>query len=94
MSKNDDTHGPGHNSIDPSAAARLKSFVARVEKLNDERDMLTQDIKEVYAEAKNAGYDAKIIKKIVAERAKDLAKLKEEKALLDTYKAALQMELF
>ena len=89
-----ETPGPGHNSIDPAAAARLKSFVQRIEKLNDERDMLTQDIKEVYAEAKGAGYDAKIIKKIVAERAKDLAKLKEERALIDTYKAALQMELF
>jgi len=65
--------------------------VERIEKLEDDRSILAEDIKDIYLEAKSSGYDPKIIKKLVALRKKDPSKLAEEEALLDTYKAALGM---
>lgn len=70
---------------------QLQAVVERIEKLEDERAILAEDIKDVYLEAKGNGFDPKIIKKLVAPRKKDPSKLAEEEALLDTYKAALGM---
>jgi uncharacterized protein (UPF0335 family) len=70
---------------------QLQSVVERIEKLEDERAILAEDIKDVYLEAKGNGFDPKIIKKLVALRKKDPSKVAEEEALLDTYKAALGM---
>ena len=70
---------------------QLQAIVERIEKLEDERSILAEDIKDIYLEAKSSGYDPKIIKKLVALRKKDPSKLAEEEALLDTYKAALGM---
>lgn len=70
---------------------QLQQIISRIEKLEDEKSALALDIKEVYAEAKSMGFDPKIIRKVVSIRAKDAAKLAEEEALLDTYKAALGM---
>jgi len=70
---------------------QLQSVVERIEKLEDERAILAEDIKDVYVEAKGNGFDPKIIKKLVALRKKDPSKVAEEEALLDTYKAALGM---
>ncbi len=70
---------------------QLQSVVERIEKLEDERSILAEDIKDVYLEAKGNGFDPKIIKKLVALRKKDPSKVAEEEALLDTYKAALGM---
>ena len=70
---------------------RLESFIQRIERLNEEKDTITADIKEVYAEAKSSGYDDKIMRKIIAERKKDEADRIEEQMLLEAYKNALGM---
>jgi uncharacterized protein (UPF0335 family) len=70
---------------------QLLSFIQRIEKLEDEKSALSLDIKEIYSEAKSTGFDPKIIRKVISIRAKDAAKVAEEEALLDTYKAALGM---
>jgi len=70
---------------------QLQQLIQRIEKLEDEKSALMLDIKEVYSEAKSMGFDPKIIKKVVAIRAKDAAKVAEEQALLDTYMNALGM---
>lgn len=70
---------------------RLESFIQRIERLNEEKDNITTDIKEVYAEAKSSGYDDKIMRKIIAERKKDDADRQEEAYLLDAYRNALGM---
>ena len=70
---------------------RLESFIQRIERLNEEKDNITADIKEVYAEAKSSGYDDKIMRKIIAERKKDEADRQEEQLLLELYRNALGM---
>ena len=70
---------------------QLQQLIQRIEKLEDEKSTLMLDIKEIYSEAKSLGFDPKIIKKVVAIRAKDAAKVAEELALLDTYMNALGM---
>lgn len=70
---------------------QLQQLIQRIEKLEDEKSALMLDIKEIYSEAKSLGFDPKIIKKVVAIRAKDAAKVAEEQALLDTYMTALGM---
>jgi uncharacterized protein (UPF0335 family) len=82
----------GHNS--GVNASHLRAFIERIERLEEEKRALGDDIKEVYAEAKGSGYDAKTMRKIVAMRKKDLEKLKEEQVLLDLYGSALGMEIF
>lgn len=81
-------------SIDNESATYLRNLISRIERLSDERDEVALDIKEVYAEAKGRGFDVKAIKKIINIRKKDMAKLREEQAMLETYANALQMELF
>ena len=76
----------GHNSID---GGHLKSFFERIERLEEEKKAISDDIKEVYAEAKGTGYDPKIMRKIVAIRKQDANKRAEEEALLDCYLSAL-----
>ena len=70
---------------------QLQQIISRIEKLEDEKSAISLDIKEVYGEAKSMGFDPKIIRKVVSNRAKDAAKRAEEEALLDTYMAALGM---
>lgn len=70
---------------------QLESFIQRIERLNEEKDNITADIKEVYAEAKSSGYDDKIMRKIIAERKKDEADRQEEQLLLELYRNALGM---
>jgi len=74
------------------AADILKSFVERIEKLEEEKAALAGDIKEVYAEAKGNGFDTKALRKIVAIRRRDYAERKEEAAILDLYMQALGMQ--
>ena len=70
---------------------RLKSFLERVEKLTEERKAISDDIRDVYSEAKGVGYDVATIRAIVRLRAMDSADRAEREALLDTYKHALGM---
>ena len=73
------------------AAERLKSFIERIERLEEEKRALAEDIKEVYSEAKGAGFDTKTIRQIIKIRRIDEEDLDEQEALLDTYKRALGM---
>jgi uncharacterized protein (UPF0335 family) len=76
----------------PVSAERLKSFIERIEKLEEERKAIGGDVKDVYSEAKGVGYDVATMRKIVALRAKDAADVAEQDTLLDVYKHALGME--
>jgi uncharacterized protein (UPF0335 family) len=67
----------------------LKAFIERIERLEEEKGQIADDIKAVYAEAKGNGYDAKIMRRIVARRKKDADKVREEEEILDLYLAAL-----
>ncbi len=71
------------------AAQRLRSFVERVERLEEEKAALAADIREVYAEAKGDGFDVKTMRQIVRLRKLDSSDRAEQEALLDLYKAAL-----
>ena len=73
------------------AGERLKSFIERIERLEEERRALSGDIKEVYAEAKGTGFEPKIMRQIVKIRKRDKEELDEEESLLDLYKRALGM---
>jgi uncharacterized protein (UPF0335 family) len=79
--------GPGHNS--GLAADRLKSLIERVERLEEEKRALSSDIKDIYTEAKSAGFDTKVLRRLVRERRRDPAELEEEETLRDTYRVAL-----
>ncbi len=78
------------NSIDGS---ELKSFVERVERLNDDISGFQDDRKAVFAEAKARGFDPAILKKIIRIRKRDKAELDEEQALLEIYQRALGMDV-
>jgi len=71
------------------AADRLKSFIERIERLEEEKKNLTADIREVYAEAKSSGFDTKTMRKVVALRKLDTSERQEQEALLETYLRAL-----
>ena len=68
---------------------RLKAFIERIERLEEEKTALMEDIKEIYAEAKSTGFDTKTIRKVVALRKMDAEKRREAEDLLDIYKAAI-----
>jgi uncharacterized protein (UPF0335 family) len=74
---------------DPVAGDQLKSIVERIERLEEEKKTISDDIKEVYAEAKGTGYDVKVLRKVVALRKRDLDERKEEEAILDLYLQAV-----
>jgi uncharacterized protein (UPF0335 family) len=85
--------GAGHNSSDAGAVARdqLRSFVERIERLEEERKTIGDDIKDVYGEAKANGYDTKVLRKVIAIRKMDQNDRLEQEAILDTYLHALGM---
>lgn len=70
---------------------RLKSFIERVERLEEEKKSLGEDIRDVYSEAKATGFEPKIMRKIVSLRKANLEKRREEQELLDLYMAAIGM---
>ncbi|HUI33915.1 MAG TPA: DUF2312 domain-containing protein [Stellaceae bacterium] len=73
------------------AGDRLKSFIERIERLEEERRALGADIKEVYAEAKGTGFDTKIMRQVIRLRRMDKDDLDEQETLLDVYRRALGM---
>ncbi len=70
---------------------QIKALVERIEKLEEEKAAIAQDIKDVFAEAKGNGFDTKILKQVIALRKKDASKRAEEQALLSVYMDALGM---
>ncbi len=74
------------------AAGQLRSIIERIERLEEEKSTIADDIKDVYAEAKGTGFDTKAIRTIIRQRKQDEAERQEEESILDLYKAALGME--
>lgn len=74
------------------AADRLKSFIERIERLEEEKAALTADVREVYAEAKSTGFDTKIMRQIIRLRRMDKADRQEQQELLELYKRALDID--
>lgn len=77
----------------PAGVARdqLRAIIERIEKLEEEKQAIADDIKEVYAEAKSNGYDTKTLRQVVRLRKQDSAERQEQEALLDLYLHALGM---
>lgn len=75
----------------PKTNGQLKGIIERIERLEDDKKVISNDIKEVYAEAKANGFDTKIIRKVIALRKKEAAQREEEAALIDVYMGALGM---
>lgn len=73
------------------AAGQLRSFVERIEHLEEEKKGIADDIRDVYAEAKGNGFDTKILRRVISLRKKDSAERQEEEAILDLYLHALGM---
>jgi uncharacterized protein (UPF0335 family) len=83
----DENPGVGHNS--QIASDRLISLIERIENLNDEKKALSSDIKDIFAEAKSAGFDVKTMREIIKLRAMDDAEREEREHLRDLYLKAL-----
>ena len=73
------------------AADQLRAFIERIERLEEEKKVISDDIKDVYAEAKGTGFDAKILRKLISLRKKQPQEREEEEAILDLYMQALGM---
>jgi uncharacterized protein (UPF0335 family) len=73
------------------AGDRLKSFIERVERLEEEKHALAEDIKQVYAEAKSTGFDTRIMRQLVKLRRMDKDDLDEQEVLLDVYRRGIGM---
>lgn len=90
--------GIGHNSNDTVeasqtvAAGQLRAFIERIERLEEDKQTVAEDIREVYAEAKGTGFDVKAIRALIRARKQDQAKRAEFMAILDLYASALGME--
>jgi uncharacterized protein (UPF0335 family) len=82
---------PGDTDVGGIAADRLRSIVERIERLEEERKALGGDIKDIYAEAKSAGFDVKVVRQIISIRRKEPAEVEEQETLLDLYRRALGM---
>lgn len=73
------------------ATDRLRSFIERIERLEEERTGISSDIRDVFAEAKSAGFDTKIMKSVIKLRKMNAADRNEQELLLETYKKALDI---
>lgn len=93
MAKGQPDAGIGHNS-ESIAADELKTFIERIERLQEEKAGILGDIKEVFAELKGRGFDAKTVRKILRMRMRDHSEMSEEQAILELYCQALGMENF
>lgn len=82
----DDAHS---DVLNQDAQGRLRTIVQRIERLEQEKAEVIEQIKEVFAEAKGAGFDVKILRKVVRLRKQDRAKRQEEEAILDLYLSAI-----
>jgi len=73
------------------AGERLRSIVDRIERLEEERKALGSDIKDIYAEAKSAGFDVKVLRQLIRIRKQEPAEIEEQETLLDVYRRAIGM---
>lgn len=80
----------GHLDVmNATAQTQLKSIIERIERLEQEKSEIAEQIKEVFAEAKGNGFDVKVLRKVIRLRKQDRAKRQEEEAILDLYLSAL-----
>jgi uncharacterized protein (UPF0335 family) len=79
------------NDVAGIAAQKLRSYIERIERLEEEKRALQEDIKEVMASAKGDGFDTRIIRKLLSIRKRDRAELDEEETILELYMRALGM---
>ncbi len=84
-----DTSGP--DSQADATGAELRQFIERVERLEEEKAEVAEQIKEVFAEMKGRGFDVKAIRQILRERKQDPNDIAEQEAIIDMYKAAIGM---
>ena len=89
--KNQDDDLGDLNDTQGAARSQLRSFIERIERLEEEKKAIADDIKDVYGEAKGTGFDPKIMKKVIAIRKQDRDERAEQEAILDTYLIALGM---
>ena len=75
------------------AAEQLRSFVERIERLEEEKAALAADIRDIYVEAKGSGFDVKALREIIKIRKIDAHKREEQETMLEVYKRALGMDL-
>ena len=88
----DDNDGAEESAAPANVSgARLKSFLERIERIEEEKKALGEDIRDIYSEAKSTGFDPKIMRKIVSLRKTALEKRREERELLDLYMSAIGM---
>jgi uncharacterized protein (UPF0335 family) len=73
------------------AVERLRSIVERIERLEEERKALASDIKDIYQEAKSAGFDPKVLRQLIRIRKQEAAEVEEQETMLDIYRRALGM---
>lgn len=73
------------------AADRLRSIIQRVERLEEEKKALSSDIKDIFAEAKSAGFDVKVLRQVIRLRKQEPAEVEEQETLMDLYRRALGM---
>ena len=72
------------------AGDQLRSFIERIERLEEEKKGIAEDVKEVYANAKSLGFDPKVMRKVIALRKMDQADRQEQESLLDIYMHAVE----
>jgi len=77
------------DTLNTTAQGKLKSLIERIERLEEDKAAVANDLKEVYAEAKGEGFDVKIVRKVVRIRKQDSAKRQEEEALIELYISAI-----
>ena len=75
------------------SSERLKSFIKRIEKLEDDKNGIMEDLRDVYGEAKGTGFEVKIIRQIVRLRKMEVEKRREAEELLELYKSAIGMDV-
>ena len=85
----DDASFSNPDVLTATAQGRLKSFLERIERLEEDKAAVMNDLKEVYAEAKGEGFDTKIMRKVVRLMKQDKAKRQEEDAILELYLSAI-----
>lgn len=78
-------------STDSVAQDQIRAFIERIERMEEEKKAIADDIKEIYAEAKGNGFDTKVLRQIVRIRKQDHNERMEQEALLELYMAALGM---
>ena len=80
---------PQSDILTSTSAGRLRTIIERLERLEEDKQAVMTDMKEVFAEAKGEGYDVKVLRKVIRIRKQDKAKRQEEEAILDLYLSAL-----